>query len=167
LIDEKATPKTYLDNFIAKNPRFSKGTIIKTVGGGVSVCLPLEETVADNLIIVGDAARMIDPLTGGGIYNGCYSAIQAGKTICEALEKETYDKEALSSYEERWRERLEMEMARNFLAKEKLIEISDETLNSVVSAISEYDLKEMSTEELLKALKDKHPELVDKIGSFL
>ena len=60
-----------------------------------------------------------------------------------------------------------MEMARNFLAKEKLLEISDETLDKIILAISEYDLQEVSTEELLKALASKYPEVVEELGSFL
>jgi digeranylgeranylglycerophospholipid reductase len=167
MVDGPGDPKKYLDEFIASDPRFSKGRITEINGGAVSVSLPLEETVSDHLVIVGDAARMIDPLTGGGVYNGCFAALQAGKTICEALEKGDTSKTALEPYERRWREGLEMEMARNYLAKEKLLEVSDETLDKVISAIAEYDLKEISTEELLKALASRYPEVIEEIGSFL
>jgi hypothetical protein len=34
------------------------------VGGGCSVCAPLDSVVTDNVMLVGDAARMIDPMTG-------------------------------------------------------------------------------------------------------
>jgi len=167
MLEGTADPKRYLDEFIRKNPRFSKGRITEINGGGVSVSLPLEETVDDNLIIVGDAARMIDPLTGGGIYNACHAAIQAGRTINEALEKGDFSREALEPYETRWRERLEMEMARNYLAKEKMLQVSDETLDKIVSAIAEYDPKEISTEELLKALSSKYPEVMEELGGLL
>ena len=160
-------PRRYLDSFISSNPRFSKGRITEINGGGVSVSLPLKETVGDHIVIVGDAARMIDPITGGGIYNGCYAAIQAGRTICEALEKGDTSREALEPYERRWRDGLETEMVRNYLAKEKLLEVSDETLDKVISAISEYDLQDISTEELLKAIADKHPEVIEDLGSLL
>ncbi|MGA1819424.1 MAG: geranylgeranyl reductase family protein [Thermoplasmatota archaeon] len=162
-----ADARRYLDEFIARDPRFSKGKITEINGGGVSVSLPLEETVADHLVIVGDAARMIDPLTGGGVYNGCYAALQAGRTICEALEKGDTSKASLEPYERRWRDRLEMEMARNYLAKEKLLEVSDETLDKVISAISEYDLKDISTEELLKALASKYPAVIKELGDLM
>jgi digeranylgeranylglycerophospholipid reductase len=167
MVEGPADPKKYLDEFIASHPRFSKGRITEINGGGVSVSLPLEETVSDHLIVVGDAARMIDPLTGGGVHNGCFAALQASKTIREALEKGDTSKSALEAYERRWREGLETEMARNYLAKEKLLEVSDETLDKVISAIAEYDLKEISTEELLKALASRYPEVIEEIGSFL
>ncbi len=167
LLEGIADPKRYLDEFIAGNPRFSKGRITEINGGGVSVSLPIEETVADNLVVVGDAARMVDPLTGGGIFNGCFAAIQAGRTINEALEDGDFSKKALEPYEERWRERLEVEMARNYLAKEKMLQVSDETMDRIVSAIAEYDLEEISTEELLKALVSRYPEIMDELGGLV
>ncbi|MBN1390112.1 MAG: NAD(P)/FAD-dependent oxidoreductase [Candidatus Thermoplasmatota archaeon] len=166
-VNEAGDTKRYLDDFIASNPRFSKGKITEINGGGVSVSLPLEETVADHLVIVGDAARMIDPLTGGGVYNACYAALQAGKTICEALEKNDTSKAALEPYERRWRDGLEMEMARNYIAKEKLLEVSDETLDKVISAISGYDMKDITTEEILRAVGSRYPEVLKVLGGLM
>jgi hypothetical protein len=60
-----------------------------------------------------------------------------------------------------------MEMARNYLAKEKLMEVSDETIDKVISAISEYDLQEISTTELLRALADRYPEVIQELGGLL
>ncbi|MEA3559229.1 MAG: NAD(P)/FAD-dependent oxidoreductase [Candidatus Thermoplasmatota archaeon] len=167
MIDGPSAAKRYLDSFIENNERFAKGKITEINGGGVSVSLPLEETVSDHLVVVGDAARMIDPLTGGGIYNSCFAGIQAGRTICEALERGNTSKASLEIYDTRWREGLETEMARNYLAKEKLLEVSDEILDKVISAVSEYDLKEISTEELLKAVSSKYPEVMEELGRLI
>ncbi len=163
MMKERADPKRYLDRFISSNPRFSKGTITEINGGGVSVSLPLERTVADSFVVAGDSARMIDPLTGGGVYNACFASIKAAETIDEALVKGDTSEEALESYEKAWREEFEAEMARNYLAKEKLFEITDETLDKIIGAIAEYDLEEVSTEELLKAVSSKHPEILEEL----
>lgn len=157
-------PKRYLDEFIKKEPRLSKGTITEINAGGVSVSLPIESTIHDSLLIVGDAARMIDPLTGGGIYNGCFAAIQAAQTLDEALAKGDTSVSSLEPYERRWRDHLENEMIRNYLAKEKMMEVSDEDLDKVIEAISEYDLSEITTEELLKAISAKYPEILENIS---
>ncbi|MDD1674519.1 MAG: NAD(P)/FAD-dependent oxidoreductase, partial [Methanomicrobiales archaeon] len=58
--------KDYLDAFTKTH--FPEGRTIECIVGGVSVCRPLPCTVGDGLLIVGDAARVVDPLTGGGIY---------------------------------------------------------------------------------------------------
>ncbi|MCI4360452.1 MAG: NAD(P)/FAD-dependent oxidoreductase, partial [Thermoplasmata archaeon] len=65
-IKEPAAAKTFLDKWIANHPGYAKGKKIDVVGGGVSISPPLKQTVTDGLMIVGDAARLIDPLTGGG-----------------------------------------------------------------------------------------------------
>ncbi len=161
LIKEKADPKEHLDRFISENPRFSKGTITEINAGGVSVCLPLTKTISEAFLSVGDAARMIDPLTGGGVYNGCFAAIQAAITIDEALRSGDISEKGLAAYEVRWREGIESEMIKNYLAKEKLIDISDEVLDKVIEAISEYDLSEISTGELLKAIGARYPEVLE------
>ena len=69
--------KDYLDRFVKK--KFPHRKTIECIIGGVSVCRPLECTVADHLMLVGDAARVVDPLTGGGIYNAMYTGRLAAK----------------------------------------------------------------------------------------
>jgi len=58
-------PIDYLNRFVEKN--FPTGKTIELIAGGVSICRPLTSTVADGLVITGDAARLSDPMTGGGI----------------------------------------------------------------------------------------------------
>ena len=164
MISGRADPKKYLDDFIRNDERFNKGTVTEINGGGVSVSLPIEKTVSDNFLVIGDAARMIDPLTGGGVYNGCYAALQAAITVDEAMEMSDLSANGLLPFERRWRDHLENEMVRNFLAKEKLLEVSDEILDKVIDAIAGYDLKEVNTEELLKAIASKYPEILDDIS---
>ena len=163
MIRGKARPKWYLDNFIKNNERFNKGKIIEVNGGGVSVGLPMEKTHDDNLIVVGDAARMIDPLTGGGIYNGCSAAIEAARAVHESIEEDRYDAGFLRRYEKYWRDRIEGDLVRNYIAKEKFLRVDDSTIDKIVGAISEYDMIEVSTAELLNALRSKYPEIVEDI----
>src|SRR4030042_1767314 len=77
--------KDYLDRFVKKT--FPQGKPIEYIAGGVSVCQPLACTVADGLIIAGDAARVVDPLTGGGLYNGTNTGRAAAEVASECIEK--------------------------------------------------------------------------------
>ena len=77
--------KDYLDAFIEKDSRFRNADILETVSGGVSVSAPLDRTVSDGIMLVGDAARMIDPLTGGGISNGVIAGSVCGRIAAEAV----------------------------------------------------------------------------------
>ena len=75
--------KKYLEKFIANDKRFRDAQPLEAVSGAVS-CAPLEKTSMDGLLLVGDSARMIDPITGGGIINGCIAGKYAGETLAKA-----------------------------------------------------------------------------------
>lgn len=77
LSGENHRAKNYLDSFVRK--KFPKGKTLEFIAGGVPVSRPLPSTVSDGLLIVGDAARVVDPLTGGGIYNTIFTGRLAGK----------------------------------------------------------------------------------------
>jgi digeranylgeranylglycerophospholipid reductase len=157
-IENMAAARTYLDAWIGKHPAYSKGKTIDVVGGGLT---------ADGLLVVGDAARMIDPLTGGGIANGCIAGKICGEVAAEAVRDKTPTKEFFQKYEKGWRARLEEKLYRNWLAKEKLCSLSDETFDKVVDALEGVKLQKLSVHNILKAVRDKYPEVTKEFESFL
>lgn len=164
---DKAEAKKYLDEHIARNPSLARGEIIEEVAGAVSVSLPLERTVAPGLMLVGDAARIIDALTGGGILNACLSGKFAGEVAAQALEEGDGSDRALVEYEHRWRSRLEEELARHYLFKERLLRIDDATINKVVRALSEVDVRRMTATDVLAAVKTRYPEALGEFQGLL
>jgi flavin-dependent dehydrogenase len=69
----------------------------------------IARTYADRLLAVGDAAGLVKPTTGGGIYYAVLSASIAAEVASEALAADRLDAGSLSVYETRWRERLSQE----------------------------------------------------------
>ena len=59
---------------------------------------------------MGDAAGLIKPTTGGGIYYGLLSGYWAAEVLDTALRRDRLDARSLSRYQARWRERLGPEM---------------------------------------------------------
>ena len=55
--------------------------------------------VGEGVILIGDAASLIDPFTGEGIGNALLSGKIAAETIEQALEKKDFSKEFLQEYE--------------------------------------------------------------------
>ncbi|UCE36886.1 MAG: NAD(P)/FAD-dependent oxidoreductase [Thermoplasmata archaeon] len=166
-IKKKGEPKQYLDAFVKSQKNFSKGTPIAHIAGAVSVCAPIERTVGNGIVLVGDAARQIDPITGGGIVNSGIAAQIAGKVIIEALETKDFSAELLTKYEKGWREILEDKMYRNWMAKEKLATLSDDTFNKIIEAILDVQVEKITSLELMKAIKVKYPELVKEFEDLL
>ena len=159
--------KRYLDEYIASDPRLRDGQVLEVVSGAVSVSAPLDETTADGLVIVGDAARMIDPITGGGICHACRAGMYAGKVLVECAKKGDFSKEALQPYEQMWRDRMEDKLYRNWMAKEKLITLRDEDFDAVVKVLAESDITQVNVHNILKALKDNAPDLVEEFEDLI
>ena len=154
-------PKQFLDKFIAEDPRFKNGQILEIMGGFVSTCPGLDCAVDDNIILVGDAARIIDPITGGGICHACRTGMYAGKVLTECAKTGDFSKKALMPYEKMWRDRMEDKLFRNFMAKEKLASLDDETIDELIKMVSTANLKEVTVYNLLKAVKEKYPKVVE------
>jgi geranylgeranyl reductase family protein len=57
---------------------------------------------ADNLLIVGDAAGFIDPLTGEGIHHAMDSGVMAAEVLKEAFKHSDMSARFLSNYQRRW-----------------------------------------------------------------
>lgn len=83
----------YLKKFV--HQKFPKGSVITEMYGADPVSGPMYETVANGLILVGDAARQVDPATGGGILYAIQAGIIAGETIVEAKEENDFSKQKL------------------------------------------------------------------------
>ncbi len=161
-----ADAKYYLDKFLAEDPRFKDAQILEIAGGGVSTVPGLDESVADNLVLVGDAARLIDPITGGGIAHACLSGMYAGQVLSDCAKKDDFSKEALMTYDTMWRDRMEDKLYRNWMAKEKFVELDDKTLDEIVLAISDSDITEVNVFNLLAVVNEKYPELMEEMESF-
>jgi digeranylgeranylglycerophospholipid reductase len=157
--------KDYLDRFVKKT--FPKGKQIEYIAGGVSVCRPLECTVADGLIITGDAARVVDPLTGGGIYNGMYTGRLAAEVAAECIAKCDVSKNALMKYDKTWRaSKMGKVIERNYHIKEYLIKQPDEKLNEIIHSVSKLNLKEFTTMSLIKEIMKVNPKLMLELGAL-
>ncbi len=163
---EKKRPKYLLDKFLKEHPKY-RGKIIAVISGAVSVSKPLEPSYTDNVMLVGDAARMIDPLTGGGIIHAIISGRAAGETAAKAIEKGDYSKRSLKEYEARWKPKIYEKLLRNYLAKEIFVKVSDDVFNKIVDALKDYDFSRINTYELLKAIGEKYPEVVEELSQYL
>jgi len=157
--------KDYLDKFVKKT--FPHGKTIEYIPGGVSVCRPLDCTVADGLMIVGDAARVVDPLTGGGIYNAMYTGKLAAQVAADCIGKGDVSKKALMKYDKEWRaSKMGKSIERNYNVKEYLIKQPDTKLNEIIHSVSNLNLKEFSTLNLIKEIIKVNPKLMLELGAL-
>ena len=73
----------------------------------------------------------------------------------------------LMKYDEGWREELEDGLLRNFIAKEKLVELSDETFNKIIHALEGYQIEKITTLDILRMVQERYPEVVEELEDLL
>ncbi len=167
MLDGKKTPKEYLDEFIASHDQFKDGEPIDMVAGAVAVTHPPETVTTDGLLLVGDASRVVDPMTGGGIVNGMKQGKIAGEFAAKCVSEGRFDKEFLKGYEKEWRDQLGNKLWRNYMAKEKATKLTDDTFDKVIDALSELKLNQVSIGAILEGVKEKYPELIEEFQDML
>jgi geranylgeranyl reductase family protein len=75
----------------------------------------------DGALLIGDAAGFINPLTGGGIYNGMVSAELAAQVVDEALRLGDVSRQALLGYERMIKTALWSGMRRSYFIQRWLL----------------------------------------------
>ena len=163
----KGEARAYLDRFIAKHPHLSRGKPIEAVAGAVSVGPPPDTAVTDNVMLVGDAARFIDPLTGGGIINAIMTGRYAGRVAAEAIRTGDTSRPFLQKYDELWKDDIEDRLLRNFIAKEKLCQLSDEVFDKIVESLEGYKISRITTLDILRMVQERYPEVVEELEDLL
>ncbi len=117
-----AGPRTvlgFLERFIEERPFLARGYPVTLVAGSVPVALPPAHLVADGFMLVGDAARQVDPLTGGGIINAMAAGRLAARTAAEAIGEGDTSASRLACYAEAWHRERGRKMERNYRLRER------------------------------------------------
>lgn len=75
----------------------------------------------DGAMLIGDAAGLINPLTGGGIHNGIISAKLAATAAHKALLSQDYSKAVFKEFEDACTKSMEKGMKSSFLIQRTLL----------------------------------------------
>ncbi len=147
-----------LQEFMKK--RFPNGKVVEMVVGGDPCSGPIDSTTEDGVMLVGDAARQTDPLTGGGILNAMQAGIIAGEVAAKALAAGDVSRTGLKEYEDRWRETIGRHIARSFEYKEFFVKLTDSDLNQLIGSLKKEDISKMDLRAMLRVLFRLNPKLL-------
>lgn len=102
-----------LTRFIEERPALACGYPVTLVAGNVPVAPPPAHLVGEGLMLVGDAARQVDPLTGGGICNAMEAGQLAAQVAVEAIQAGDRSAACLGRYQEVWMQGTGRRLLRN------------------------------------------------------
>ncbi len=149
----------FLDDFLAEY--YPEASVLTTVVGGVPVAATVKTMVKDGLMLVGDAAHTVNPVTGGGIISGMRSGLLAAETAVKVLkEGREPTASALKQYEQAWYKIGGKNHERFYRIKEAIHRFSDDDLNRIADSIAKIPEKDRSLFKLFSTAVARKPSLL-------
>ncbi len=160
--------KQMLDRFIANHPNaFAKARVERSLAAPVPVGGEMEQYVADSMMLCGDAAGQVIPLTGAGIHTSLVAGRIAGEVAGEAVETGETSARTLSKYRERFESLFGHRISNSLKVLESFERLSDEDLNIIADYLEGQDLVEMAngfSPTRAIGLLVRHPVLAIKVA---
>lgn len=99
--------------------------------------------VDDNVMIMGDAAGQVKPISGGGIFTGMAAASLAADVARSALDEDNLSRRRLAAYESRWKKGVGRELERAALVRRIFLQMSDAKLDALFRILDDSSIKEV------------------------
>ena len=156
--------RQYLDDWVAR--RFPSGVRTGYTVGGVIVHTTIKKTYADGVLVAGDAAHMINPLSGGGINNAMKAGRLAGCTAAAAVREHDTTERRLASYHKAWMEVLGEDHLKYYRLKQALEHMDDAFLNSLARTVNKVVPEKRTLGRVLTHAMIRHPLLIPVVARF-
>ncbi|MBO7719011.1 MAG: NAD(P)/FAD-dependent oxidoreductase [Methanosphaera sp.] len=157
------TAHDILNNFVKSHKETQNAQAVEMNVGGDPLGGIVKQRYGDNIMVVGDAAGFVDPLTGDGIRGALLSGMYAGSVAANAIKKGDYSKESLNEYYELTENNLNKTYSKFNKIKDFLVTLDDEALNSIIEELSKTNLDEISVKLLLKVILKASPKSIFQI----
>ena len=156
----------HLDEFIKNCPETQNAQPVEINVGGDPVGGLIEERYGDNILVVGDAAGFVNPLTGGGINSALESGAYAGIVAAQAISDKDYSKKNLKEYYTLTEENIGKNYDKYKKAKEYLLSLDDDELNKIAHEFIQVEIDEISPKTLITILIKVSPKALLKLGKL-
>jgi len=144
LAAKTGNPKELLNRLMFKHPVASKklhtAKIVQIGFHPLTLGGPVTKTYSNGFLAVGDAASQVKPTTGGGIIFGMTCARVAAEVAYEALRKNDFSSEFLSTYRRRCEEILGFDVKVMIKIRKALDTISDEKMDYAIGLCKKLNL---------------------------
>ncbi len=160
IIGKKKSAQSFLEDFM--NKHYPHAPILTTIAGGVPCSITLDKISAPGIMLVGDAARQVNPLSGGGIASGMIGGSIAGKIAAEAVINKNLDH--ILTYDKAWGDRLGKRHETFNRIKEGIYNFSDDKFNSIAHSILKIPVEKRSLRKVFTTALINQPSLLIDIA---
>jgi len=156
--------KQYLDGWIAR--RYPGGARTGYTVGGVIVHTTIKHTYGDGVLVAGDAAHMINPLSGGGIVNAMKAGRLAGRTAAAAICEGDTSARRLARYHEAWMQLLGDDHLKYYRIKQALEHLDDGFFNGLARTVNAIPEGKRTLGRIFAQALVRHPQLIPVAARF-
>ncbi len=156
--------REYLDAWIAR--RYPGAARTGYTVGGVIVHTTVKQTYADGVLIAGDAAHMINPLSGGGIVNAMKAGRLAGRAAAAAIRAGDTSARRLSGYHTAWMALLGDDHLKYYRIKQALEDLDDGFFNALARTVNGIPIEKRTLGRIFAHALIKHPQLIPVAARF-
>ena len=156
--------RAWLDDYMARY--FPGGVTTGYTVGGVIVHPTIKRTVTDGLLVCGDAAHMVNPLSGGGIVNAMKAGRLAARTAVSALAAGDTSAPRLQQYHDEWMRMLGDDHLRYYRLKEAISKFDDSFLDGLARTVNGIPQQRRTLGRIFASALVHHPTLVPVAARF-
>ena len=156
--------REWLDAYVEQY--FPTGVRTGYTVGGVIVHPTVKRTVADGVIICGDAAHMVNPLSGGGIINAMKAGRLAAQTLVRSLAAGDTSAARLQTYHDAWMKLLGEDHLRFYKLKEALNKFDDGFYNDLARTVNGIAMEKRTLGRIFATALVRHPSLLPVAAKY-
>ncbi|NNJ51990.1 MAG: NAD(P)/FAD-dependent oxidoreductase [Ignavibacteriaceae bacterium] len=156
IIGKKKSAQSYLNDFM--NKHYPNAPVLTTIAGGVPCAVTLGKISAPGILLVGDAAKQVNPLSGGGIASGMIGGKIAGTIAAEAVKMNKLDH--ILKYDKTWADRLGKRHETFDRIKNGIYNFSDEKFNNIAHAVNKIPYEKRTLGKVFKTALFNQPSLL-------
>ena len=160
MVGKNRSALSYLNDFMDKN--YPGAPVLTSIAGGVPSSVTLEKISAPGIIIVGDAARQVNPLSGGGIASGMIGGSIGGRIAGESVKMKK--PEHVLTYDKAWNNRLGKRHETFNRIKNGIYNFSDEKFNKIAHSFNKIPYEKRSLGKIFTHALINQPSLLVDIA---
>lgn len=131
------TAKYYLDRFIDAHPEmFGESAIVEINGGSIPVGAPIKKPYGNGIMVIGDAAHMVNPIHGGGMGTTMEAGIIAAQTAKKAIDANDVSEGFLRQYHDTWMDRRGKQLLQVLKVRRFFEKLSDDDLEKLAGMVT-------------------------------